>query len=353
MVRWNHTRDGAQRAIHRYVALQDDAMGEGARNGIVDFRESGRRVTTSCAIVPTCVSSDLPWGVRAGPHREGTSRAWSPEDEVALSPIGLARMLCVRASDDDLRWRELDQHLLPLRESDEGPVREHGFRAGCWVAHRVVRNDSRASAGNPVLRAAIEEHNGHRGDALEAKITKSQTALTGTEEQIARLVEFVASGGQRLDYVAEKIRRLEITARTQKAELEVLRCIAKKPLRKVSPREIGTTISRLRNARPDDVEGARDRLRRWTGNVAIRFDGKQAEIEIVPDALVADVARDGAPRRLISSATRSSSACPWSTCLRGAGNRLQRPTGAPPRDRERVSTNGGPFPVELTVDAMW
>jgi site-specific DNA recombinase len=149
--------------------------------------------------------------------------------------------------------------------------------------------------GNSVLREAIEMHNGRSGDAIEAQISKAQTALTATEEQIARLVEFVASGGQRLDYVAEKIRRLEITARTQKAELEVLRCIAKKPLRKVSPREIGTTISHLRNTSADDIDAARNRLRRWTGKVPMRFDGKQVEIEIVPAALVVDVARDGAP----------------------------------------------------------
>ena len=29
---WHHPRDRAQRALHRHVALQDDAMGEGSRD---------------------------------------------------------------------------------------------------------------------------------------------------------------------------------------------------------------------------------------------------------------------------------------------------------------------------------
>jgi DNA invertase Pin-like site-specific DNA recombinase len=149
--------------------------------------------------------------------------------------------------------------------------------------------------GHPVLRAAIETHNGQLGYTVATSIALAQKALTATEEQIARLVAFVADGGQRLDYVAERIRRLEITARTQKAEIEVLRCVARRPLRKVSPREIGTTIMRLRSANPEEVEGARDRLRRWTGKAPIQFDGMQVVIEIVPAALVADVAGDGAP----------------------------------------------------------
>ena len=94
------------------------------------------------------------------------------------------------------------------------------------------------------------------------------------------------AGGKRLDYVAEKVQRLEVIARTQKAELEVLRSTIERPMRRVTAKEIAATITRLSAVGQADVEPARARLARWLGPRAMRFDGRGVVIEVMPAALV-------------------------------------------------------------------
>ena len=130
---------------------------------------------------------------------------------------------------------------------------------------------------------------------LQGKLDARETALSSIEVQIERLLMLVAAGGDRLDYVAEKLRRLESDARVQKAELQVLRRTQKKPLRQVSARDVINVVARLPATTDDEVEAARLRLRRWTGGSAMRFDGNMLTIEIALSALVLDVANDGAP----------------------------------------------------------
>ncbi len=78
------------------------------------------------------------------------------------------------------------------------------------------------------MREAIEAQAKAR-DVLQGKLDARETALRSIEVEIERLLMLVAAGGDRLDYVAEKLRRLESDARVQKAELQVLRSTQKKP----------------------------------------------------------------------------------------------------------------------------
>lgn len=146
----------------------------------------------------------------------------------------------------------------------------------------------------PLLRKAIAAQENER-EALQDQIDAHEKVLVGVEEQIERLMTFIANGGDRLDYVAEKMRRLEIDARVEKAELHVLRSTQKKPLRHMSARDVIAAVAGLPDAAPDEVEAARLRLRRWTGGSPMLFDGTTLTIEIMPAALVLDVAHKGAP----------------------------------------------------------
>ncbi len=151
-----------------------------------------------------------------------------------------------------------------------------------------IRRDLRK---NPLLREVIEKHNGEEGDGLREQIEERHQQLISVEEQIERLLGFVAAGGDRLDSVAEKLRRLEVDARAHRAELEVLRRSLKAPLPKVSTADVDATVAKLQSAPPEEVEGARLRLRRW--GTCIRFDGSTLQIELDAAALVADVAHRG------------------------------------------------------------
>ena len=146
---------------------------------------------------------------------------------------------------------------------------------------------------SPLLRQALEGHNGFRGEVLQDQVDARHKALAETEAQIERLVRFVADGGDRLDYVAERIQRFESDARAQKAELEILRSTLKRPLRKVSAADVDAAIANLAVTKPDEVGCARLRLRRWTAAVPMRFDGRTLTIEVSPTALVADIANEG------------------------------------------------------------
>lgn len=147
---------------------------------------------------------------------------------------------------------------------------------------------------SPALNEALEIQNRVRGEVLNEQIEGRQKALAETEAQIERLVRFVADGGDRLDYVAERIGGFESDARVQKAELELLRNRMEKPLRKVSASDVDAAIATLALSKPEEVGRARLRLRRWTAGVPMRFDSRTLTIEISASALVADIANDGA-----------------------------------------------------------
>lgn len=81
-----------------------------------------------------------------------------------------------------------------------------------------------------LLREALDVQNANRGEALQEQVEARRAALLEIEQQIERFVKFVADGADRLDYVAEKIGHLESDARVQKAEIEILSRILKKPI---------------------------------------------------------------------------------------------------------------------------
>ncbi len=146
---------------------------------------------------------------------------------------------------------------------------------------------------SPLLHQALEIQNGFGGEVLQDQIDARQKALAESEAQIERLVLFVADGGEHLDYVAERIQRFESDARAQKAELEILRSTLKKPLCNLSASDVDAAIASLALSKPDEVGGARLRLRRWTAGVPMNFDARTLTIEISPTALVADIANEG------------------------------------------------------------
>jgi site-specific DNA recombinase len=146
----------------------------------------------------------------------------------------------------------------------------------------------------PLLREAIEAQSQER-EALQGQIHAREKALARVDEQIQRLLMFVANGGDGLDSVAEKLRALEADARVEKAELHVLRCTQKKPLRRISAADVISAVARLPETMAGEVERARLQLLRWTGGSPMLFDGSALTIEIVPAALVLDVAHEGAP----------------------------------------------------------
>lgn len=148
---------------------------------------------------------------------------------------------------------------------------------------------------SPLLRDALETQNANHGEVIQAQVDERKRALDDIEKQIERLVKFVADGGDRLDYVAETIGRLEADARVQKAEIEVLSRVLKKPAAKVSLARVDKVIGQVRLAPPDEIDVARIRLRRWTADVPMSFDGTTLEIELDAAALVADIANGGSP----------------------------------------------------------
>jgi hypothetical protein len=151
----------------------------------------------------------------------------------------------------------------------------------------------RALEKSPLLRQAIEAQNGQH-ELLQVQIDERDKALDSIEEQIDRLLTFITHGGERLDYVVEKMRRLEVEARLHKAELEVLRSTQKKPRREISAKHVLAAVAQMPGTKPDDIQAARVRLRRWTGDAPMRFDGNTLTVTIVPAALARDVAHDGA-----------------------------------------------------------
>lgn len=153
---------------------------------------------------------------------------------------------------------------------------------------------ARALEKSPRLGKALELQNGQH-ELLQVQIDERDKALDGIEVQIERLLTFITNGGERLDYVAEKLRRLEVDARLHKAELDVLRSTQKRPRRRISARDVLAAIAQMPGTKPDDVQSARVRLRRWTGDSPMRFDGNTLTVTIVLAALARDVAHEGAP----------------------------------------------------------
>jgi DNA invertase Pin-like site-specific DNA recombinase len=152
----------------------------------------------------------------------------------------------------------------------------------------------RALEKSPRLRQAVELQNGQH-ELLQAQIDERDKALDSIEEQIDRLLKFITDGGEKLDYVVEKLRRLEVEARLHKAELDVLRSTQKKPRRRISAKDVLAAVAQLPGTKPDDIQSARLRLRRWTGDLPMRFDGNTLTVTIVLAALARDVAHNGAP----------------------------------------------------------
>jgi DNA invertase Pin-like site-specific DNA recombinase len=152
----------------------------------------------------------------------------------------------------------------------------------------------RGQISGGLVRAAMDAHNGRDCAAVQNQIDARANALADTEGQIARLVDFVANGNERFDYITERLRALELAARSQKAELEFLRGDQKRQLPQVTRQCIGAAIVAVGGATREDVPPARERLKRWLGGAPMLFGGTHVELTLVPAALIDDIARRGA-----------------------------------------------------------
>lgn len=144
--------------------------------------------------------------------------------------------------------------------------------------------------GSDELRKALDRQTSEHD--LEPRIEEVEHRLRTTELQIKRIIACVKDGDS-FEYLRLAMEKLELTARSHKAQLQELRASAKRPLRKALAKDVAAAVDMVANANGEEVEHAKERLRRWLDGGLMRFDGKNVNVALSPTAIVADVARRG------------------------------------------------------------
>jgi hypothetical protein len=207
----------------------------------------------------------------------------------------------------------------------DSPLTMHGSRATntyyCCATYKMkgICDNARSLRANAVraelfaairsqvfssdlIKAAIERQTLQQ-DHLKPRIEELQRELQTTEVQIKRIIACV-TGGDGFEYLRLAMEKLELTARSQKAQLQELRAKAKRPGKRVSAKDVAAVVDAVSIAKGEAVEHAKERLRRWLDGGLIRFDGKTVEIEMSPSAIVADVSRGGDSPTLATDSVR-------------------------------------------------
>lgn len=168
-------------------------------------------------------------------------------------------------------------------------VREDVARTKILAA---LRERLLSSDGIAHVRRRIAEELRDYSKKLDAELRDRRERLKRTEEKMAGLVDFIASG-DRTQYVVSTLRDLEAFTTQEREAIAELEQTAREPLRLPSIEEVEAQVMTLDDRLKQDPESARAQLRRWIKDGAIRVgpgeDGKiVAEAALLPLTILAD-----------------------------------------------------------------
>ena len=147
----------------------------------------------------------------------------------------------------------------------------------------AVRHSLRSGRG-PHRRARRREH--------DAELRDRKERLTRTDEKMAGLADFIASG-DRSKYIVTTLHDLEIFADQERAAIAQLAQDSRQPLRLPSIDEVEARVRQLDQRLKQDPEGAREQLRRWIKDGSIRVGPREdgaivAEGGLLPFVVISD-----------------------------------------------------------------
>src|SRR5688572_1096669 len=130
---------------------------------------------------------------------------------------------------------------------------------------------------------------------LDAELRDRKERLKRTEEKMAGLVDFLASG-ERSQYVISTLRDLEQFAKQEREAIAAIEDAAREPLRLPSIEEVEAQVRQLDARLQQDPESAREQLRRWLRDGSIRIGPREdgaivAEGALLPLAVIDDGTR--------------------------------------------------------------
>ncbi len=139
---------------------------------------------------------------------------------------------------------------------------------------------------------------------LDAELRERKERLKRTEEKMAGLVDFIATG-DRSQYVISTLRDLEAFTTQEREAIAGLEQAAREPLRLPSIEEVEAQVIQLDARLKQDPESAREQLRRWLKEGTIRVGPREdgaivAEGSLLPLRVIDDGQR---PKRHLPETT--------------------------------------------------
>ena len=127
---------------------------------------------------------------------------------------------------------------------------------------------------------------------LDAELRDRKERLSRTDEKMAGLADFIGSG-DRSKYIITTLHDLEIFADQERAAIAELTEESRHPLRLPSIDEVEARVRQLDQRLKHDPEGAREQLRRWIKDGAIRVGPREdgaivAEGGLLPFVVISD-----------------------------------------------------------------
>ena len=127
---------------------------------------------------------------------------------------------------------------------------------------------------------------------VDAELRDRRERLKRTEEKMAGLADFIASG-DRTQYIVKTLQDHEVFAEQDRAEIAALEAESREPLYLPSIAEVEAQVIELDDRLKQDPEGAREQLRRWIKDGAIKVGPKDGWIVAEGDLLPLMVLDDG------------------------------------------------------------
>jgi DNA invertase Pin-like site-specific DNA recombinase len=125
----------------------------------------------------------------------------------------------------------------------------------------TIRDRLLSPDGVAYVRRRVAEELRDYSKKLDAELRDRRERLQRTEEKLAGLADFIASG-ERSTYIVTTLRDLETFAKDERAAIAEIEASARQPLRLPSIDEVETHVRQLDERLKQDPESAREQLRR-------------------------------------------------------------------------------------------
>jgi site-specific DNA recombinase len=160
----------------------------------------------------------------------------------------------------------------------------------------AIRERLLSPEGVAHTRRRIAEELRDYSQKLDAELRERKERLKRTEEKMAGLVDFIATG-DRSQYVITTLRDLEQFTKQEREAIAALEDTAREPLRLPSIDEVEAQVRQLDHRLQQEPEAAREQLRRWLKDGVIRTGPREDGAIVAEGALLPLMVIDDGTRR--------------------------------------------------------